>query len=170
MIDQVLRDSGLPPCDLDAIALTHGPGSFMGSRLAVGVAQGLGYAWDCPLITLSTLQVLAQTAYEKTGDEALLAYWDARMGEVYWGVYRLDPETGVMDVDQQDQLSRPDEVPYLDGLHLVGNMALPGHGDYLQCDPLARSALKLAEQQFRLGELLLPHEVELVYLRGAVQQ
>ncbi|MGB5456905.1 MAG: tRNA (adenosine(37)-N6)-threonylcarbamoyltransferase complex dimerization subunit type 1 TsaB, partial [Gammaproteobacteria bacterium] len=63
MIDQLLSDSGIRVSDLDVLAFGRGPGSFMGVRIAAGVAQGIAFAWDLPVVPISTLAAIAQTVH-----------------------------------------------------------------------------------------------------------
>ncbi|MEH6638368.1 MAG: tRNA (adenosine(37)-N6)-threonylcarbamoyltransferase complex dimerization subunit type 1 TsaB [Porticoccaceae bacterium] len=97
-IDRLLSSTGIALNTLDAIALTAGPGSFTGLRIGMGVAQGLAFGVDLPVIPVSTLQVLAQGAIrtEQVGEELLIEslieplivpMLDARMSDVYWGLY-----------------------------------------------------------------------------------
>ena len=69
---------------MTAVAVGHGPGSFTGLRIGVGVAQGIAYGADCPMIGISSLDALAIKAPK---DGIVLAGIDARMGEVYWAEY-----------------------------------------------------------------------------------
>ena len=88
-IEEVLgpdRDS------LDALAWGCGPGSFTGLRVAAGVVQALGFAKQWPVMNISSLAALAQTAYLEHGWKRLLVAVDARMNEVYWGVYHINQE------------------------------------------------------------------------------
>src|SRR3569833_3307602 len=89
MIDELLRDANLSPLELDAVAFGRGPGAFTGLRIAAGVAQGIAYGADLPVVPVSSLAALAQGCYRERGVTRVLATIDARIGEVYWGAYRL---------------------------------------------------------------------------------
>lgn len=84
-IAEVLNESGLDKKDLDAIAISKGPGSYTGLRIGVSAAKGLCFALDIPLISIPTLEVLAQQAeYE---DCYIIPLLDARRMEVYSAVF-----------------------------------------------------------------------------------
>jgi tRNA threonylcarbamoyladenosine biosynthesis protein TsaB len=167
MIEALLTKRTLNKSQLQAIALSAGPGSFMGTRLAYGVAQGLAYALGIPVIPVSTLQILAQSAYEEHGCEQVISGWDARMGEVYWGVYSL--ENGLMQPQQPDRLSKPEEVVFEPDKQLVGNSwPLYWQRDYIDCYPHAASLLTLAKPLFDAEKVLSPMEIEPVYLREGI--
>lgn len=87
MVDGLLNQAGIGLTQLDAIAFGQGPGSFTGVRIGIGVAQGLAFGADKPLIAISTLATLAQGAYRKMGAKHVIAAIDARMHEVYLGQF-----------------------------------------------------------------------------------
>ena len=120
-VDAVLNEVGISVSDLDLICCGVGPGSFMGVRLAAGVAQGLSYASSVPLLPISTLRIVAQS-YQ--GENALglpiAAAWDARMGEIYCGLYQADAD-GVMQGVQPDQLVKPEALSLPGEVVAVGN-------------------------------------------------
>ncbi len=89
MIDQLMADAQLRPQQLDAIAVSRGPGSFTGVRIAGGVVQGIAFGADLPVVPVSTLAAIAQDFFNKK-PEADMAFtaMDARMDEIFWGVYR----------------------------------------------------------------------------------
>jgi tRNA threonylcarbamoyladenosine biosynthesis protein TsaB len=114
MIDALLAEAGMGLGALDALAFGCGPGSFTGVRIAAGVVQGLAFGADLPVVPVSSLQALAQGAWREGGHERVLAAFDARMGEVYWGAYAIGPR-GLMAVHTADCLSTPQRVPLPDG-------------------------------------------------------
>jgi len=84
-VDTVLEETGIKPLDLDAIAISKGPGSFTGLRIGVSAAKGLCYALDKPLISISTLEALAYQI--KTEEGVIIPMLDARRMEVYSAVF-----------------------------------------------------------------------------------
>ena len=73
--------------DLGGIAFGAGPGSFTGLRIACGVAQGLALGANLPLIGVTTLEAMAETARSRSGCTRVIAALDARMHEVYLAAY-----------------------------------------------------------------------------------
>lgn len=84
-IDGVLKKAGIESNQLDAIAVSKGPGSYTGLRIGVSAAKGLCFALDKPLISVSTLEALAHQV--KSSDGMIVAMLDARRMEVYSAVF-----------------------------------------------------------------------------------
>ena len=89
MIEQLLAAAELRPGQLDGLAFGCGPGSFTGLRIAAGVAQGIAFGADLPVVPVSSLAALALGAATALHATHLLPALDARMGELYWAGYRL---------------------------------------------------------------------------------
>ncbi len=88
MIDSLLAEAGLTPQDLNALAFGRGPGSFTGIRIATGVSQGIAFALDLPVVPVSNLAALAQDFFDNHPEDIAYVAADARMDEIYWGVYQ----------------------------------------------------------------------------------
>lgn len=115
MIESILGQANVSLPQLNAIAFGKGPGAFTGLRVGVGVAQGLAFAHDLPVIPVSSLASLAQG---QQGDHILVAL-DARMGQVYWGAYQRTEDSRV-ELIGQEQVYFPRDIPVPDALLWTG--------------------------------------------------
>lgn len=182
LLDELLGQAALQLSDLDAIAYCRGPGSFTGIRIAAGVAQGLAYGVNRPLIPVSTLACLAQGVYREQGGEVVLSAIDARMDEVYWGVYQLTAQ-GIMVARADELVVSPDAVsvpPLLGSWYgagsgwslykerLVARCGKPTGGLDGGRLPDARDCLSIALARYREGALVGAGEALPVYLRNRV--
>ncbi len=107
-VQELLLEAHIDFADIDVIAFSRGPGSFTSLRIGIGVVQGIAWATDCPVVPVSSLAAIAQIAAAQGVKTALVAL-DARMGEVFTGLYRLD-ERGYMQLDGKEQVCAPDVV------------------------------------------------------------
>lgn len=87
MADELLREAGLRPGDLDAVAFGRGPGGFTGLRIAAGLAQGLAAGARRPVVPVSNLAAVAAGVGRAKGEARVLVCMDARMGQVYWAAF-----------------------------------------------------------------------------------
>lgn len=143
LIADTLHRAGCRVRDLDAIAVSSGPGSFTGLRVGLSVAKGLACATAVPVVAVPTLEALARTLPQDQG--CIWTILDARKGEVYaasfesvsaGGVRRLTPDTVVSAAELVTQMTVPCVV--------VGD-ALPRYGAFLQA-------------QLGAGATLLPYD------------
>ena len=89
MIDAALSEAQLQLADIQALIFNRGPGAFSGIRINTAVVQALSVAHDLPCVGVSSLQAIAQSAYEQHGLTRLYSALDARMQQVYFGQYEL---------------------------------------------------------------------------------
>ena len=108
LVDEVLSEAQLALADLDALAFGAGPGSFTGVRIACGIAQGLGLGAGLRLVPVSTLEALAESAWQSHAWPRVVACLDARMREVYVAAYRRDGDRWI--VEREPAVIHPDEV------------------------------------------------------------
>jgi tRNA threonylcarbamoyladenosine biosynthesis protein TsaB len=89
VMETLLSEQNLQLGDVDALAVTRGPGSFTGVRIGVAMSKALAYALDVPLTAVSTLEAMAAAMFlEHAEREWAVPSLDARRGEVYAGVFR----------------------------------------------------------------------------------
>ncbi|WP_272022338.1 tRNA (adenosine(37)-N6)-threonylcarbamoyltransferase complex dimerization subunit type 1 TsaB [Olleya namhaensis] len=87
-IEAVLKEANIPSSQLEAIAVSKGPGSYTGLRIGVSAAKGLAYALNIPLISISTLEALAHQVSADSG--CIVPMLDARRLEVYSAIFDKD--------------------------------------------------------------------------------
>lgn len=89
-IDEVLKEAGKSPSELDAIAVSKGPGSYTGLRIGISTAKGMAYALNIPVMAIPTLKIMAHGYLSRhaVDENALLCPMiDARRMEVYTEFY-----------------------------------------------------------------------------------
>ena len=89
MIDAALSEAQLNLADIQALIFNRGPGAFSGIRINTAVVQALSVAHDIPCVGISSLQAIAQAAYQKHSVTDVYSALDARMQQVYFGQYVL---------------------------------------------------------------------------------
>ena len=177
MTQEVLAEAGLVLTQLDAVAFGRGPGSFTGLRIGAGVTQGLAFGADVPVVPVSSLAALAQ------GVEAsrVLAAFDARMNQLYWGAYARNGR-GLVELSGEEKVLAPRDVPVPGDDGWVGagsgwdqysDMLLEHLGDRVrdwraQCFPHARFVGQLGADEYARGRALAPEQALPVYLRDEV--
>jgi len=96
-IDEVLKENNLKPGDLDAVAVSKGPGSYTGLRIGVSVAKGIAYAASIPLVGIETMLSMfwgikgfknTSSGYEN--NTLFCPMLDARRMEVYYAIYNVE--------------------------------------------------------------------------------
>lgn len=179
MVMDLLAEAGLSLRGLDGLAYGMGPGSFTGLRIACGVAQGLALGADLPVLGVSTLEALAEEARDRHGVDRVVACLDARMNEVYAGLYRHDgaswrPQAGPV-VCPPAAAPLPETGRYLGvGSGFGAYAALEAH--YAGClagvdtslIPHARAVVRLAAPRFARGEGVSAEAAEPLYIRDKV--
>ncbi|MEH0714499.1 tRNA (adenosine(37)-N6)-threonylcarbamoyltransferase complex dimerization subunit type 1 TsaB [Vibrio owensii] len=182
MVDEVLKEAGLTLQDLDALAFGRGPGSFTGVRIGIGIAQGLAFGADLPMIGVSTLAAMAQASYRLHGATNAAVAIDARMGEVYWARYTrqengewagVDAECVIPPARLAEEAQADDKTwtkagtgwdAYREDLgKLPFNVT---SGDVLYPD--SQDIVILAEQELKKGNTVPVEESSPVYLRDNV--
>lgn len=175
-IKALLNEAGLQLNDLQGIAFGAGPGSFTGVRIAAGVAQGLGFGADLSVVSVCTLQALA----EASGAEKVIACLDARMGEVYFAAY--EKVSGKWQVVIEPALHKPDTLPVVMGADWMGAgsgwqtyaeqlgvfYAAQLHSTQPQLLPNATAILNLSKPVFACGEAKPASEAMPIYIRNRV--
>ena len=152
-IQDILAKYHLSTKDLEAIAISSGPGSYTGLRIGVSTAKGLCYALDIPLISISTLEAMAQLMVEDYPDFILCPMIDARRMEVYcafFGKQQSLVSAMVIDADSfAKELEQSKILFFGDGADKCQDtLTHPNAHFELGIYPSARGMLKLAYTKF----------------------
>lgn len=178
LAESILKSAGISLAEIDAFAVTSGPGSFTGVRIGVAALKGLAFPFDRPCVPLSTLEVIA---YGQAGrDCTVCAAMDARCAQVYTALFscrdgmltRLT-EDAALKIAALPELLRQAESPVVfagDGAplcfeaiggQLPGSRLAPAQALYQR----ASSAALLAEEKLRRGESVPSDTLAPSYLR-----
>lgn len=152
LIQTLLSQQQLTIAQLSAIAFNRGPGAFSGIRINTAVAQALAFAHDLPCLPVSSLQAVAQTAFEQQGLTHVYAAIDARMQQVYFGEFILASHTMQAVSSQTGRLLDYDSMTDLP-LTIVGDGAdlLASHAEQERDAEIIPTAAIIG----RLGAVLL---------------
>jgi len=177
MIDSLLKKSGIRLDDVDLFAFGAGPGSFTGLRIGVAMIQGLAMSVDRPVTPVSSLAALAA---RRTGD--VLAMIDARMGQVYHGLFSVGEQGQPVPIGEE-VVSDPADVPvpeverltilgsgwdsYADALHDRFDAAL--HLEFVTGEhPHAADVARIAAHELNRDRAVEPGQALPHYVRNNV--
>lgn len=182
MIADLMAEHSLKYADLSAIAVGRGPGSFTGLRIAAGVAQGIAFGADLKIVPVSTLATLALQARSFSDSKYVLSCLDARIKEVYWGVFQFSDTEPVL--LGEERLCKPELIPEM-ALEASKTWYGLGNGmeffDQMSTDvtnkitaysadiyPHAADVASLASLYFDRGLAVEAHELSPSYIRDKV--
>jgi tRNA threonylcarbamoyladenosine biosynthesis protein TsaB len=186
MVDDLLAENHIALRDIDAIAFGCGPGSFTGLRICLGVVQGLAYGANLPVIPVSTLAALAQSAVDNAmvAGTYIVSAIDARMDEIYCGWYRLGADGLVVAVADpeaaNERVCAPEAITMLDigaanaigvgsGWRHIARIPLQSITDIRVAQlPHAAAVAALALPRWLAGAHLTAEQAQPVYLRNDV--
>ncbi len=182
-VDELLRETGVKPDELDAVAVGMGPGSYTGLRIGVSFAKGLCYGLNIPLLAVGSLEALTDVAikdYEagiiqvEGWDEAFLCPMvDARRMEVYTQIFnsRCEAQSEVSaEIITEESFSQ---------WRAKGKLVIFGNGAakcqemlpdaiYINVAPSARGLTRIAHQLFEAGKTVDIAYFEPFYLKDFV--
>lgn len=191
----ILTEHNLTQKEVTAVAFGQGPGAFTGVRVACGVAQGIALALDIPLIQVGALPAVAAQASPRHPEAQLYVALDARMGEVYFGVFARAETGEFIAIQPPVLLAGADVLLFISQRQPFWQKRFPGFrsvtlvgegwpviescskaciwpatwvSDNLQARPEAQAVATLALQALKAGLTLLPEQASPFYLRDKV--
>lgn len=183
-VDELFKQTGIAPDDIDAVAVGKGPGSYTGLRIGVSFAKGLCYGVGCPLIAVNSLEALAEVAREdyeagiidvEDWSSALLCPMvDARRMEVYAQVFdtagnaRSDVSAEVVTEDSFADYRRAGGEFVIFGSGAAKCTELLTDAVLVDVVPSVRGMAVLAERAFAAGDFVDTAYFEPFYLKDFV--
>lgn len=155
-IKELMELTGTAMSDLQAVAVSKGPGSYTGLRIGVSAAKGICFSVGCPLISVNTLEVLAAGVKETEG--LRVGVLDARRDEVYRAVY--DTELNIVEETSAHVLTKESFKEYKEPLIFIGDatekvssfVGFEGTVFYPKTFPTAMDLGRIAEKKFELNQ------------------
>lgn len=174
MLQDLLREADITLAQCDALAFGAGPGSFTGVRTACGLAQGLAFGANVPVVPVVSLLAMAEAARAAGAGDDILAVLDARMGEVYWAQYHYEDGWQIV---VPPMLSKAADVKPQGLVAVCGNGLTAYPDEFTQLGnaerhpelmPHAAHVARLAAASVGKGHMLHARDAQPLYLRNKV--
>lgn len=152
-IEKALNIANVNKKDLEAVAVSKGPGSYTGLRIGVSAAKGLAYSLDIPLISVSTLHSLALKAKK---NDFIVPMIDARRMEVYTQTFNSEfMAQNIIEAKVLDQNSFSDLTDNGAKVSFIGNgvekfkaiYKSSNQSEFIPANPSAREMLTIANNK-----------------------
>ena len=166
-VDELFRETGIAPDELDAIAVGMGPGSYTGLRIGVSFAKGMCYGLQIPLVAVGSLDALAEVAIEDNeagildvkdwNDAVLCPMVDARRMEVYTRLFNaagepLSEVSAEIVTEESFAEWRKDRQLVIFGNGAAKCREILPDATYVNITPSARGLARLAERRLQEGK------------------
>ena len=153
-IEEVLSEVKISINNLNAIALSMGPGSYTGLRIGTSTAKGLCYSLDIPLIAISTLKAMALGISKKYDFSFYCPMIDARRMEVFAAMYDSanneirEVNADVVDVNTYAEYLKNEDLFFGDGALKCADIISNENANFIECYPSAKDIRTLAFQKY----------------------
>ncbi|TVP43059.1 MAG: tRNA (adenosine(37)-N6)-threonylcarbamoyltransferase complex dimerization subunit type 1 TsaB [Mongoliibacter sp.] len=161
MIESLFTNAGVKVKDLQAVAVSKGPGSYTGLRIGVSTAKGISFGLGIPIIAVDTLKALAKQAVSESLSEnkLIVPMIDARRMEVYTAIYDhslkiIQPLSPVI-VEENifEKYLENFEITFLgDGMNKLKDILKHPNAIFLDCENSAKTIGELAFTKYANGE------------------
>jgi len=177
-VEQLLKENNIQPSELDAVAVSQGPGSYTGLRIGVSSAKGICYALNAKLLAIDTLKAMAIMANKKLTEkpDIFCSMIDARRMEVYTAMYNTDlqqtntTQALIIDENSFSELLKTKKIAfYGDGATKCKQIISSPNALFLEnISPLAENMVELAEEAYQKADFKDVAYFEPFYLKDFV--
>lgn len=177
-IDELLNQQNLDVSDLDAIAISEGPGSYTGMRIGVSTAKGLCFGANKPLIAIGSLLSLTKLAVEKikpSPEMLLCPMIDARRMEVYTALFDSDAKminqvsAQIVDENTFTELLRTNKIIFFgDGAEKCKSVINSSNAIFADVQASAKGMIDIAVEKFTNADFVDIAYFEPFYLKDFV--
>ncbi len=170
-INRSLQHAGMGLKDINTIAVSEGPGSYTGLRIGVATAKGLCYALDIPLISISTLEIIARKV---KGYQKIIPLLEARKMEVYTAIfddrYQLleKPHTKILNSDSFKEYTSVEKVAFIGNAVEKWNELTKGECTTIKTLPSAKEMIAPAFEAYQNQEFVNTAYFEPFYLKDFI--
>lgn len=173
-IVEVLREANLTSAQIDAVAVSKGPGSYTGLRIGVSAAKGLCFAFDKPLISIDTLTSLSHSIAIEQG--VIVSMLDARRMEVYAAIFNENHEkireikAEIIDKNSFCDYLKDRKVYFLgDGAHKCKDIITHKNAIFVDAKfPSSKEMAKLSFDKFKKNDIENVAYFEPFYLKDFI--
>lgn len=168
-IDDLLKRNNFTVQDLDAIAVSEGPGSYTGLRIGVASVKGMCYALDIPMIAINTLESLS--LQNTLPSDYTIAMLDARRMEVYASVYQgkelvETTKAVVLDEDSFSRFRESGNITFIGtGIEKFENLIKESEHQYITSNPTAITMCDNAVLKYKISDTVDVAYFEPFYLK-----
>ncbi len=156
MVQELCAEKNVALGDLDALAVTLGPGSFTGVRVGLAAAQGIAFALSIPLYGYSTLEAISKTVKERPLTVAV----DTKRGEVFTQDFAADGSAGSAQITNKDDFAKHRHKVLLTN-------AVEFDGKKITAESVLNALLDMAEADLKGKKQISVNDLEPIYLREA---
>lgn len=154
-IKELLLNSNITLSALDAVAVTEGPGSYTGLRVAMATAKGICFAINKPLITHNTLEIMTRSVMDKYDTGHFCPMIDARRMEIFTAIYdcelnvKMTPRAMILDAQSfHDQLESNSILFFGSGAEKFSAICDHPHAKFAECRSSAEDMIFASEEKF----------------------
>lgn len=155
LIQDCLNESALNFDQINAIAISGGPGSYTGLRVGASAAKGICYAKNIKLIAVNTLEIIAHPYLAQISEDGfVIPLIDARRDEVYYNVYsnKLEPQVEtinlILDETSFDDYASKSVIICGDGAEKAVSLINKPQFEYFPSKSLAENMSKLSNDKY----------------------